>query len=157
MAVEAAQTWLTGLLARMGMDTAVTVLPHTPDIWLEIDGTALTPSQVTALLGEDGATLDAIQHLLNATIAAQFPKDSPVFSVELNGYRARRQAELQLLTQQAIAQVRRTGKPYSLENLSAAERRLVHLWVSEAAGLETFSTGKEPHRVLVIQPASRSS
>ncbi|HAN45214.1 MAG TPA: RNA-binding protein [Cyanobacteria bacterium UBA8156] len=156
MVVEAAQTWLTELLARMGMGTGVKVLPHTPDIWLEIDSVDLSPLQVTALLGEDGATLDAIQHLLNATIAVQFPDSPPAFSVELNGYRARRQAELEVLTQQAIAQVRSTGEPYSLENLSAADRRLVHLWVSEAADLETFSTGKEPHRILVIQPASLS-
>ncbi len=154
MVVEAAQTWLTGLLTRMGLPAAVRVLPQTPDIWLEIDSTALSPSQVGALLGEEGATLDAIQHLLNATIAAQFPKAPPTFSVELNGYRARRRAELQELTQRAIAQVRRTGEPYSLENLSAADRRLVHLWVSEAADLETFSTGKEPHRILVIQPVA---
>ncbi len=154
MVVEAAQTWLTGLLARMGIAAPVRVLPHTPDIWLEIDSTALSPLQVTALLGEEGTTLDAIQHLLNATIAAQFPEDPPAFAVELNGYRARRQAQLQGLTQRAIAHVRSTGEPYSLENLSAADRRLVHLWVSEAADLETFSTGKEPHRVLVIQPVS---
>ncbi|NJK60356.1 MAG: RNA-binding protein [Oscillatoriales cyanobacterium SM2_1_8] len=157
MVVEAAQTWLTGLLARMGMGAAVKVVPQTPDPWLEIDGTDLSPLQVAALLGEDGATLDAIQHLLNATLAAQFSDNPPAFWVELDGYRARRQAELQTLTQQAIAQVRGTGEPYSLENLSAADRRLVHLWVSEAADLETFSTGKEPHRVLVIQPVSSPS
>ena len=43
-------------------------------------------------------------------------------------------------------QVRRTGRPYALEPMTSAERKIVHTKVQELGGLATASEGLEPNR-----------
>jgi spoIIIJ-associated protein len=48
------------------------------------------------------------------------------------------------------ARVRETGSPITLEPMSAAERRLVHITLADDPELETNSTGEGDNRKVVI-------
>ena len=46
------------------------------------------------------------------------------------------------------------GREVSLDAMPPSERRIVHRFLRDREGIETFSEGEEPHRYLVIAPAA---
>ncbi|BAZ52737.1 protein jag [Nostoc ellipsosporum NOK] len=123
--------------------------------WLTIDETNLTPQQIQVLIGPDGSVLDAIQYLANSILNLSQPQEGQAsYTIELNGYRLKRQAEIRSLAEAAAEQVRSFGQEVEIKSLSSAERRQVHTFLKDFRDLETFSRGKEPHRHLVVRPAS---
>lgn len=161
------QQWLKELLLLMGVSAEVKAqLQATagegddtePDnYWLTIDQTLLKPEQIQNLIGAEGTVLDAIQYLANATVNLNQPQEKQAaYTIELDGYRVRRQAEIQAIAESAIEQVRATGKEVEIKSLSSAERRQIHTFLKEYQDLETFSRGKEPHRHLVIRQLTAS-
>jgi spoIIIJ-associated protein len=156
------QQWLEQLLQLVGVPTKVTAQVQTrqtasdpeehESCWLTIEQTNLPPEQVQALIGREGAVLDAIQYLANATLNLNQPQErQAAYTIELDGYRLRRQAEIQAIATSAIEQARTTGQEVELKSLSSAERRQVHTFLKDFPDLESFSRGKEPHRHLVIR------
>lgn len=154
--MERARQWLTQVLHYMALETSALAYDDT----IEIDATGLDETQRSLLLGEHGATLDALQYLANTLLNLHVPKtEQQAFTIELDGYRQRRQAQLRAMTDVAVQHVRETQSEYEMEPLSAAERRQVHvlLQTDDYADIETFSRGKEPHRRLVVRPATNDS
>ncbi|HEY9845153.1 MAG TPA: R3H domain-containing nucleic acid-binding protein [Candidatus Caenarcaniphilales bacterium] len=159
--LERGRQWLAELLHLAGFSTVVKVeqpapthdfLVETDSCWLTIDADHLTSEQAQNLLGAQGVTLDAVQYLANATLnLRQAQEQQGTYTIELAGYRAQRQLELQARVEQAAAQVRQTKAEFEIPNLSAAERRLVHTVLKASPDLETFSRGQEPERLLVIR------
>ena len=120
--------------------------------WLTIDATQLKPEQIDTLIGPEGVTLDAIQYLANSILNLnQQPDQQAAYTIELDGYRVRRHAELHALAEYAAQQVRETGEEFEMKSLSSAERRQVHTFLQECDDLETFSRGQEPDRRLVVK------
>ncbi|MDV2990645.1 MAG: hypothetical protein N4J56_000299 [Chroococcidiopsis sp. SAG 2025] len=162
------QQWLEQLLQLSGVSTQVTAKLQTPktansdpeehdSYWLTIEQTGLPPEQVQALIGAEGSVLDAIQYLANATLNLNQPQErQAAYIIELDGYRLRRQAEIQAIATSAIEQVRTTGQEVEIKSLSSAERRQIHTFLKDFPDLESFSRGKEPHRQLVIRAIGSS-
>lgn len=149
--LERGQRWLDQVLEKMSLPCR-TALDQERD-WLVIDHHALTPDQLEALLGPQGAVLDALQFLANVTLnlGVDTEQQHP-YTLELRGHRAQRLVELQSLAETAVAEVRQTGQPLALPPMSAAERRQMHTLLKVYAAIETSSSGQEPHRHLVIRP-----
>jgi spoIIIJ-associated protein len=150
------RTWLEELFSLVGLPVQVlsNAIETQPDgsCWLTIDSASLTPDQIEILVGSNGIVLDSIQYLLNTTLNLGQPKDQQhAYTVELNGYRALRQAELQAMAEQAAKRARETENEVEITSLSAAERRQVHTFLKEFQDLETFSRGQEPDRRLVVR------
>ncbi|MGK7910303.1 MAG: protein jag [Synechococcus sp.] len=142
--------WLETVLTMMSVTPVVNVLE---DFELEIDSESLPPSEQEVLLGNSGATLDALQYLANTLLNLhQSDEEQHAFTIDLAGYRKRRTAELEGLIAAAIEHVRAGQGEYEIPSLSAAERRQVHTLLSadDYNDLETYSRGKEPHRCLVV-------
>jgi spoIIIJ-associated protein len=155
---EHGQQWLQELLDRIGVTTGVhvevTEVADEPSNWLVIDPTRLTPEEITTLTGPSGTVLDSIQYLTNAILNLGQPESRQgAFTIELDGYRARRYEELKIMADEAASTVLATGEDYELKSLSSAERRQVHTLLKGSAGLSTFSRGQEPDRRLVISLA----
>lgn len=152
--LQRGQHWLERLLALMNVPAAVLATAPAEGeeaIWLEIADANLSPIQVETLIGDRGRTIDAIQYLANTLLnVGQPPEEQQAFTVELAGYRRRRQAELAQLVEAAIAQVLATGEEVEMQHLSAAERRQVHTLLKERDDLKTESRGSEPDRRLFI-------
>lgn len=143
----------TGVKDLANSAVATSEAPEQPaNYWLTIDEAKLTPAQVAALIGTEGGTLDAIQYLANASLnLSQEPEDQAFYTVELNGYRLRRQEELQAIAQLAAEQARSSGQEVEIKSLSSAERRQVHSFFQDCEDIETYSRGQEPDRRLVVR------
>ncbi|WP_417006603.1 protein jag [Anabaenopsis arnoldii] len=128
--------------------------PETDSYWLTIDETNLTQKQIQVLIGANGSVLDAIQYLANSVLNLNQPPGSQAsYTIDLNGYRLKRQGEIRALAEAAAEEVRASGREVEIKSLSAAERRQIHSFFQEFADLQTFSRGREPHRHLVVCPA----
>lgn len=161
--MQRGQQWLKTLLLLTGVPTEVhgALEPNLPqdgdsqepdNYWLTIDETNLTPEQMRVLIGSDGSALDAIQYLANSVLNLNQPQEGQAsYTIELNGYRIKRQAEIRALAEAASQEARTTGREVEIKSLSSAERRQIHTFLKEFGDLETFSRGKEPHRHLVVR------
>ncbi|BAY74688.1 single-stranded nucleic acid binding R3H domain-containing protein [Nostoc linckia NIES-25] len=164
--MQRGQQWLKTLLELSGISTEIhgnleaaqpqdDDLPESDSYWLTIDETNLTPEQIQVLIGPDGSALDAIQYLANSVLnLSQSQEEQASYTIELNGYRVKRQAEIRTLAEAAADEVRFSGREVEIKSLSSAERRQVHTFLKDFGDLETFSRGKEPHRHLVVRPAA---
>ncbi|MBW4633218.1 MAG: RNA-binding protein [Iphinoe sp. HA4291-MV1] len=160
------QEWLKTLLQLSGLsvdiegekETTIAQDEESPEqdsYWLTIGETNLLPEQIEVLIGPDGSVLDAIQYLANSILNLSQPHEEQAsYTVELNGYRIRRYAEIRAIAEAAAQQVRSSSQEVEIKSLSSAERRQVHTLLKEFGDLETFSRGKEPHRHLVVRLAS---
>jgi spoIIIJ-associated protein len=151
--------WLETLLKLMGLPAEVKLdyrsngLSDSDECWLIIDDTQLKPEQIALLLGNGGEGIDAIQYLANTLINLSVDSsEQQGFTVELCGYRLKRQEELKIWVQEMAQQVRQTGREIEMSSLSSAERRQIHSFLQDSPDLETESRGQEPDRRLVIKP-----
>jgi spoIIIJ-associated protein len=159
--VQRGRQWLHDLMNLIGLPTQIqgdtSKLDTEGSYWLIIDDSNLTAEQTQSLLGAEGSVLDAIQYLANTTLNLGQPETlQTAYTIELAGYRVRRQAELQAMADKAAQQVRDTGEEYEMTALSAAERRQVHTYLKTFDDLETESRGREPDRRLVVRLAHSS-
>ena len=163
--MQSSEQWLQNLLLLTGVSTQVRAnlepkpssgqdTPTGESYWLTIDQTNLTSEQIRILIGAGGSVLDSIQYLANSVLNLNQPEENQTaYTIELNGYRVRREAEIRTLAETAAAEVRFSGREVELQSLSSSERRQIHTVLQEFSDLETFSRGKEPHRHLVVRQA----
>lgn len=149
------QQWLEQLLQLAGIPAKVDVdlsrLDAEGSCWLIINRETLSDEQVEQLLSNQGHALDAIQYLANTTLnMGTTPQTQCAYTIELDGYRARRQVELEAIAAAAATQVRDTSAEYEIRGLSSAERRQVHNMIKAYEDLATESRGREPDRRLVV-------
>jgi len=104
------------------------------------------------IIGRNGATLDALQHLC-MIICSRKAKKRIRISLDANDYRKRREDALRQSAENTIIRVQETKQEITLEPMNPAERRIVHMVVAESGGVKSDSTGQEPYRKVVISPA----
>jgi spoIIIJ-associated protein len=162
--LDRGKEWLEQLLSLSGIATTVdTQQPEqssAPNYWLTIDRDSLTPAQIELLIGAEGATIDAIQYLANASLNIHQEADLQAgYTIELDGYRHRRAIALKAIADEAAASVRATGTEVVLQPMSSAERRQMHTFFDSDpsySDLSTYSRGQEPDRRLIVQLAQSS-
>jgi spoIIIJ-associated protein len=104
------------------------------------------------LVGSNGEVLEALQELTRLAVQASTGERSRLM-LDIAGHRAHRRKVLTDSAAKACQEVKRSGKPLSLEPMSAFERKIVHDVVADA-GLNSESEGVDPQRHVVILPAS---
>ena len=146
---ERAETFLVQLL--LYLDAAYSVEADLDDeggVRVDIHG-----GDPGRLIGKGGRTLAALEFLTNAVVN-KAEDDHPVrVSVDVGGYKKRRDERLRQVAQRAAARARKTGMPVELDPMSAAERRIVHVELADDASVESESTGEGRDRRVVIYPA----
>lgn len=108
------------------------------------------------LIGRHGATLDALQYLTLRMLQAEGEPRMRI-TLDVAGYRSRREKTLRQLAQSVAAKVLDTGKPYHFEPMSAMERRVVHMTILEISGLATESEGEGRRRHVVVFPERKNA
>ncbi|UNU24365.1 Jag family protein [Microcoleus vaginatus] len=150
--MQRGQAWLEELLQQSAIPSKVVCEQQEDCYWMTIDESNLTREQVAILVGPNGIVIDAIQYLCNTVQnIGQEVEESIPYTIELNGYRIRRQEELRSMAEYAAEQARSTGVEFEIKSLSSAERRQVHSFLSECEDIETYSQGQEPDRRLVVR------
>jgi len=111
-----------------------------------------TGGDLGLLIGRHGATIDAVQTLVNAS-AGHSEEQRKEIVIDAAGYRDRRRRTLEGLAVRSADEVVRGGERVPLEPMSAAERRLVHERLKFYDGVRTVSEGDEPNRYVVVELA----
>lgn len=107
--------------------------------------------RLQALVGQGGATLEALQELTRLAIFRQTGSPSRLL-LDVGGYRDARRKELVSIAKNAAERVKQHGEAVRLEPMNAFERKCVHDVINATAGVESESEGVEPHRRIVVHP-----
>ena len=120
------------------------------------DGTRriiLTGDDAGVLIGHHGETLDALQYLSNLACTkknAEGERDHSRVTLDIQGYRAKREETLRALARAKAQKALRTGRNVMLEPMNAYERRIIHSEVQTISGVSTNSIGSDNNRKVVI-------
>lgn len=108
--------------------------------------------ELGVLIGRRGETLAALQYVVN-TIVARGQQQAPVYGIDIEGYKRRREQMLVDLAKEIAQEVRETGDVITLEPMPAYERRIIHLALREEPGVKTESVGTGENRQVEVLPA----
>lgn len=113
----------------------------------------VTGEAASVLIGHHGETLDQLQYLasLSANKRVDGKKDDYVrVTVDVEGYRAKREEALRALARRMAAKVLKYKKSVMLEPMNPYERRIIHSEIQNIAGVSTNSIGSENNRKIVV-------
>jgi spoIIIJ-associated protein len=114
----------------------------------------LTGEDSGLLIGRRGQTLQALQFIVNLIVRQRFGEDVRVV-LDVERYRQRREASLRDMAAKVAARVVQTGRSITLEPMSAADRRIIHLSLANHQGVTTESVGLGEERKVTIIPNRR--
>ncbi|HMT04365.1 MAG TPA: R3H domain-containing nucleic acid-binding protein [Solirubrobacterales bacterium] len=103
------------------------------------------------LIGRRGQTIDALQ-LLAFQAAFKGIRERKRVVLDAAGYRARREEVISERADRAAEKSIASGVEVELDPMNARERRIVHEHLKSRPGVETFSSGDDPHRRVVVAP-----
>jgi len=107
------------------------------------------------LIGRRGQTLEAMQFLTDKIINRK--SESRVrLKIDIEGYMETRKANLQSLAHKMAEKAKKTGKPATINQMTAQDRRIVHLALKDDPRVRTQSMGDGYYRRLVIFPKKNS-
>jgi spoIIIJ-associated protein len=143
-----ARDLLASILNQMGMEHVdIGYIPRKEGEYLEVTGPDLA-----MLIGRHGNTLEALNLIFNNIINAGVRNNRRYYTIDAEGYRARRADQLSELAVDTAERVLRDGKPHKLEPMLPSERKIVHLAIADNPAVRTESEGEEPERCVVIHP-----
>jgi spoIIIJ-associated protein len=152
--VDLASDYLRTLLELMEINAEVSVrAPETAadglgraTAVLDIDG-----EDLGLLIGRRGSSLAALQYLVNVMVTRRLGSRVLV-TIDVEHYHRRREDSLRGLARRMADRVRQSRRPVTLEPMPAAERRIIHLALSEDQYVMTASVGQGDERKVVIRP-----
>ena len=152
-AAKPARALLEEILAKMGLDDVdIVYIARSEGEYFEVRGPRLA-----SLIGREGKTLEALNLIFNNIINAGVRSNRRYYTIDAEGYRARRADQLKTLALATLERVVRENQPIKLEPMLPSERKIVHLALADSPFVRTESEGVEPERRLVVFPKSASS
>jgi spoIIIJ-associated protein len=143
-----ARALLEELLGKMGIDgVTIVYIARSEGEYFEIRGPLLAN-----LIGRNGNTLEALNLIFNNILNAGVRNNRRYYTIDAEGYRARKADQLKTLALATLERVIREGKAIKLEPMLPSERKIVHLALSESSVVRTESEGVDPDRRLVVSP-----
>lgn len=103
------------------------------------------------LIGRRGQSLQSLQFIVNLIVRKEFGEGVRVV-LDVERYRQRREASLRDMAFKVAERVTQTGRGITLEPMSAADRRIVHLSLADRDDVSTESVGFGEERKVSIFP-----
>jgi spoIIIJ-associated protein len=132
------------IIGMIGVEAMVEAREREDSVVVDVWG-----DDVAILIGKGGATLDALQYLVNIG-CRRGGEVSKRIIVDVEGYRKRRKAKLENQAEQTAQDVISRGQSIEMMPMSASERKIVHMTLRGIDGVWTESTGDEPNRRVVV-------
>jgi spoIIIJ-associated protein len=137
------------------LERLLDILDVDGDIDLDVEGdrasVAIVGGRLDDLIGQDGATLEALQELTRLAVAQSTGVRSRLM-LDIGEFRAKRRADLTALAGETARRVSSSGQPERLAPMNPFERKVVHDVIASAAGVHSESEGEEPNRRVVVLP-----
>jgi spoIIIJ-associated protein len=150
--LDKAEAIISKLIHHMGLRAQVSAhygdddQPERRSIYVDIRG-----DDLSSLIGRRAETLISFQHVASLMIGKEIQQWVQLI-VDVEGYRSRREKQLQQLARRMAEQVIKTGRKATLEPMPSSERRVIHIELRGHPAVMTESVGEEPHRKIVIMP-----
>ena len=146
--VKPARALLDEMLAKMGVtNIEISYIPRSEGEYFEITGPDLA-----MLIGRHGNTLEALNLVFNNILNVGVKNSRKYFTIDAEGYRARRADQLKTLALATLERCVREKKPQRLDPMLPSERKIVHMSLQDSPYVRTESEGVEPERRIVIFP-----
>ncbi len=143
---DATREALDHILDVAGIDVGYTVLQG--DDRLEVE---LTGADEPLLLAEGGELLRAVEQLV-PRIVRSIVGESVSVRVDSGSFHEIHEEQLRSLAQRTASEVRRTERPRTLEPMSPADRRIVHVTLADEPGVTSVSEGSSYFKRVTIKP-----
>jgi spoIIIJ-associated protein len=147
---EAVAATLEAVVAAMGLEAQIIVAAGPDESDLEV---SVVGEGTSALVGRGGETIDALQYLLGQVASRAEGGTRKRVTLDADGYRARREAALVQLAEQAAQEAVEFGDEIELDAMTPHDRRIVHMALKDKPGIVTRSEGEEPRRRIIVEPA----
>lgn len=112
---------------------------------------ALQSNENALLIGREGKTLLALQHILRNYLST-FVMFQIRVTLDIANYHENHKRQLEILATRTAKEVAQTGIQVKLDPMNAYDRRIVHTKLSEWRDVETQSEGEGENRALIIKP-----
>ena len=147
-AAQPARDLLVEILGKMGVPHAeIEYLSRPEGEYFEVTGPDLA-----MLIGRHGNTLESLNLVFNNILNAGVKTGRKYYTIDAEGYRARRADQLKNLALMTLERCVREKTPQKLEPMLPSERKIVHIALAENAMVRTESEGVEPERRVVVFP-----
>ena len=151
--VDLAQEVLQRIIDAITSDASIAVEKTNGRILLNVAG-----GNAGALIGKKGQTLEAIQSLIDKIVNKHSDRHDRIrIQVDIEGYLATRQSNLEKLALRLADKSKKIRKPISLGQMNGYDRRIVHLALKDDPEVQTKSRGEGYMRKLVIFPKKNSA
>ncbi len=153
---ERARELLKEILLRMGVEADVQVREEEDRVVLDIEG-----PEAGLIIGKKGQTLDSLQYLVNRMLQkesasnGEAPTDARPVTVDSEDYRARRVESLVEMAHRLSEKAIRSRRTVAVEQMSAHDRRVIHVTLDKVPGVTTRSEGEGLARRLLIIPSEK--
>jgi spoIIIJ-associated protein len=111
----------------------------------------VTDDDLGILIGRRGQAMASLEYILKLIVARKVDAWLPL-SLDIGGYKKRRQEALEQLALRLAEQVESEHRAITLEPMSAYERRLIHIALADHSAVSTSSVGEGEDRKVVILP-----
>ncbi len=150
-ALNMGQTALQKIVDQITTGANITVEVNSERIQYDVKG-----DNAAILIGKRGQTLEAIQYLIEKIVNRQHPNRLRV-RVDIEGYLENKRNNLIQMAERMAKKAKQTGKPASVGQMNAHDRRIVHLALKNNHDVRTQSMGEGFYRKLVIFPRENAS
>jgi len=149
-AMELGRTTLQKMVDLITSDATVVAQSDEDRLLLRVEG-----GNSGVLIGRRGQTLEAMQFLTDKIIN-RYSESRVRLKVDIEGYMETRKENLRALAHKMADKAQKTGKPATINQMTAQDRRIVHLALKDDARVRTQSMGDGYYRRLVIFPKKRA-
>jgi spoIIIJ-associated protein len=108
------------------------------------------------LIGRRGQTMVSLQYIVRLIMVHKMQVQMPIV-LDVEGYKQRRCEGLRILATRLAEQVKTRKVPFTMEPMTAFERRVVHITLAGHPDVTTESTGVGEARKVVITPKTLPS
>lgn len=141
---DKAKYFLLDIFEKMQIDADVDMVEEEESLLLKILG-----KDIGIIIGRRGETLDSLQYLTSLVVNKN-EDDYKRVVIDIENYRQKREETLVKLADRLAEKVIKYRKPVTLEPMNPYERRIIHSSLQNNRYVETYSTGDEPNRKVVI-------
>lgn len=146
-ATEEAASVLQNILDKMGLlAIAESAGEGEEQIRLSVKG-----EDMGRIIGKEGVMLKALEVVVGAIVRKSTGQMLRIH-IDAGGYMEKREKALQRLAGEVAEEVEKTGQEKTLPYMEPADRRVIHLYLSENAKVKSYSVGEGKDRRMVIAP-----
>lgn len=110
------------------------------------------------LIGKKGETLKAMEFIVGK-IAGRFSENGREkrISIDVDGYKRRREESVAKMVKEVAKKVRMSGRPITLDPMSASERKMVYIALKREDGIRIETKAEGEEKRIIINPIRRGS